>query len=99
MSSDRSIVSSAASRGKPQPIRSVGNSIRSHSEQRGSNMCTKGLSISRGCSLAAAALAAAEVDRPLYRAVCRGCIASLSAGFAGGGIFHPSATPQHGIVC
>ena len=59
MSSDRSIVSSAASCGKPQPIRSVGNSIRSHSEQRGSNMCTKGLASSRGCSLAAAALAIA----------------------------------------
>ena len=54
----RIIPLSAASCGKPQPIRSVGNSIRSHSEQRGSNMCTKGLSSSRGCSLAVAALAA-----------------------------------------
>ena len=61
MSSDRNMVSSAADcRGKPQPIRSVGNSIRSHSEQRGCNMCTKGLSSSRGFSLAAAALAADE---------------------------------------
>ena len=60
MSSDRSRVSSAADcRGKPQPIRSVGNSICSHSEQRGSKMFIKGLSSSRGCPLAAAALAAA----------------------------------------
>ena len=59
MSSDTSMVSSAASCGKLRPIRSVGNSIRSHSEQRGSNMCTKGLLSSRGFSLAAAALAAA----------------------------------------
>ena len=59
MSSDTGIVLPAASCGKPQPIRSVGNSIRSHSEQRGSNMFTNGLSISRGFSLAAAALAAA----------------------------------------
>ena len=45
---------------------------------------------------------AAEVDRPLcwqlYRAVCRGRIASVPAGFAGGGIFHTAATPQHGIA-
>ena len=34
MSSDTSMVSSAASRGKPQPIRSVGGSIRSHREQK-----------------------------------------------------------------
>ena len=59
MSSDASTVSSAADcRGKPWPTRSVGNSIRSHSEQRGCNMCTKGLSGYPGLSLAAAALAA-----------------------------------------
>ncbi len=65
MSSDRSIVSSAASCGKPQPIRSVGNSIRSHSEQRGCNMCTKRLSSSRGLPLTAAALAAAFAALPV----------------------------------
>ena len=59
MSSDTSRFSSAASFGEPRPIRSVGNSIRSYSEQRGSNMCTQGLSGSRGCFLAAAALAVA----------------------------------------
>ena len=60
MSSDRSMVSSAADCcGKPQPVRSMGNSIRSHSEQRGCNMCTKGLLSSRGFSLADATLAAA----------------------------------------
>ena len=58
MSSDTSMILPAASRGKLWPIRSVGNSIRSHSEQRGSNMFTNGLSSFRGCSLAAAALAA-----------------------------------------
>ena len=59
MSSGTSMVSSVPMyRDKPRPIRSVGNSIRSHSEQRGSNMCTKDLLCSRGFSLAAAALAA-----------------------------------------
>ena len=45
---------------------------------------------------------AAELDqrfhRPSYRAICRGGIPYIAAGFAGGGSSHPSATPQHGIV-
>ena len=60
MSSNTSMVSSAASCGKPQPIRSVGNTHSSHREQE-SFMFTKGLSSSRGFSLAAAALAAAAL--------------------------------------
>ena len=62
MSSDRSIVSSAADCcGKPRPIRSVGNSVRSHREQKESKMFINGLSSSRGFSLAASALAIAAV--------------------------------------
>ena len=59
MSSDRSMFSSAASRGKPQPVRSAGNTHSSHKEQKESKMFNNGLSSSRGISLAAAALAAA----------------------------------------
>ena len=57
MSSDTGIVSSAASRGKPQPIRSAGNTHGPHREQKESKMFINGLSSSRGFSVAAAALA------------------------------------------
>ena len=59
MSSDTSIVSSVASRGEPQPVRSAGNTCSSHRERKESKMFINGLSSSRGFSLAAAALAAA----------------------------------------
>ncbi len=59
MSSDTSIVSSAASRGEPQAIRPAGSSCSSHREQKESKMFINGLSSFRGFSLAAAALAAA----------------------------------------
>ena len=56
MSSDTSMVSSAADCcGKPQPIRSVGNTHSSHRERKESKMFINGLSSSRGLSLATAA--------------------------------------------
>ena len=58
MNSDTRIVSPAASCGKPQPIRSVGNIRSSLMEQKESNMSIKGLSSSRGFSLAAIVAAA-----------------------------------------
>ena len=62
MSSETSIVSSAASCGKPRPIRSVGNlHISSNMERKEPFMFSNRSSVSRGCSLAVAAMAAAAV--------------------------------------
>ena len=60
MSSNTSMVSSAASCGKPQPIRSVGNSSGCPKEQKGP-MLSKSSSSSHGCPLAAATLAVAAL--------------------------------------
>ena len=55
---DLNIVSSAACCGKPQPTRPVGNSHRSHREQKESFMLSHRSSISRGSLLVITALAA-----------------------------------------
>lgn len=58
MTSKTSIVTSAASCGKPQPIRSMGKSHSSNAEPKESNMVTSVFSTVRGFSLVAAAVAA-----------------------------------------
>lgn len=58
MNSKMTLFLSAGFYGKPQPIRTVGNSSRSQAEQKEVQMFSKVSSISRGCSLAVAAFLA-----------------------------------------
>ena len=93
MSSDRStevIVSSAADcRGKPQPVRSAGNTHGSRGERKESKMFSKGLSSSRGFSLAVAAMAAAAVAG-LASTASAAMLVSVALGWGSGHMVVPA---------
>ena len=85
MSSDRSIVSSAASRGKPQPIRSVGNTSGSQREQE-FFMFSKGLSKYRGGHLSSLTTKAAAACTTL-------AMLGMAAGTASADVIYSDSFP------
>ena len=95
MSSDRSMVSSAADCcGKPRPVRSAGNLHSSNMERKESFMFSNRSSVSRGCSLAAkVAIAGAALAATLaFITPVKASLISVELGWAGSGTAAQSGT-------